>query len=579
MTFRWKLFASYVLLAVVMAMAFYFQASRLLEGRIIDESRQFLLNESRLAMMTYEHLFKSWPAQQIAEQLGSGTRSRVTLIARDGRVIADSDVKPDQIASLENHRNRPEVQQALASGSGSAVRYSDTLRVNMLYVAISGNNGDGTVLRLALPLKSLDSAKKSLNAMLAGAFAALLVLAMALSAILSNLTSRPLRAMAEAAARFGAGEHGVRMPVHGKDEIGYLGQVLNQMAGRLEEQMSRLASERQRLDAILHGMGEGVMVLDTAGTITLINPALRGQLAIAGAVEGKGLVEVCRHPDLLQAYQEHRENGGEVFGEVALPDGKTYLSTHWVPLGDRQGTVAVFHDISELKRIETIRKDFVANVSHELRTPVAVIKGYAETLLDGALEESGERSRNFVAVIAEHAERLTNLINDVLALSRLEGKEAVLDLKPVDLSGTIQKSAKLLEEHARSKGIGLEMDLPAQLPEVMADQAQMEQVLLNLLDNAIKYTRSGGRISLTAVESAENIIISVSDTGVGIPEKDIARIFERFYRVDEGRSREQGGTGLGLAIVKHIVQQHGGQISVESELGKGSCFTLSIRKI
>lgn len=577
MTFRWKLFISYSLLALLMIGALYFQSDRLLEGRLVAESRSHLLNEAQLARLSYDHLSISQTPQKIAEQLGSISRSRVTLIARDGRVLGDSDVRNDRIDSLENHLMRPEVQQALASGSGSALRYSETLRATMLYVAVAGGGSDGAVLRMALPLENLDAAKRSMHTLLGGAGVAILLLALIFSVVLSNLTSQPLRAMAEAAARFGAGERGVRMPVQGSDEIGYLGKVLNQMAGRLEEQMDKLASERQRLDAILHGMGEGVMVLDTAGTITLVNPALRNQLKLHDEVVGKTLVEVCRHPDLLQAYDQHCSSGGEVVGEVALAGGTT-LSTHWVPLGQHQGTVAVFHDISDLKRIETIRRDFVANASHELRTPVAVIKGYAETLLDGSLQDNPERSQQFVTIIASHAERLTHLINDILTLSKLESKETVLELFPLDVGAMLRKANLLLEEHARQQGIVLSFTAQEGLPKVLADHGRLEQVLLNLLDNAIKYTPSGGSVVIAAERRDQQVAIKVTDTGIGIPAKDLPRIFERFYRVDEARSREQGGTGLGLAIVKHIIQLHGGEVQVTSEPGKGSTFTVLLQQ-
>jgi len=576
MSFRWKLFLSYLVLALLLAGVLLFYVNRSLEQRLVEESRESLLHQAALARLVLTASGNGQAPQRTAEQLGSATKARVTLIAPDGRVLADSDVRSDQVSNLENHRNRPEVLQALASGSGSALRYSDTLRVSMLYVAVADSSADGSVVRLALPLDYLDAAKRTLHTVLGGALVALLLLALLFSALLSNLTTRPLRAMAEAAARFGAGERGVRMPLQGSDEIGYLAKVLNQMAGRLEDQMDNLASERQRLDAILHGMGEGVMVLDPQGVITLVNPAFRSQLELDDKAIGKTLVEVCRHPDLLQAYDQHRSTGGEVVGELVLPGGTT-LSTHWVPLGQQQGTVAVFHDISDLKRIEAIRRDFVANASHELRTPVAVIKGYAETLLDGGLQDP-ERSQQFVNIIASHAERLTNLINDILTLSKLESKETALELSPLDVCGLLRKDGMLLEEHARQQGITLSVIAPAALPKVLADHGRLEQVLLNLLDNAIKYTPAGGTVTLSAESHDQQIAITVADTGVGIPAKDLSRIFERFYRVDEARSREQGGTGLGLAIVKHIVQLHGGEVLVSSEQGKGSRFTVLLQQ-
>jgi two-component system phosphate regulon sensor histidine kinase PhoR len=247
--------------------------------------------------------------------------------------------------------------------------------------------------------------------------------------------------------------------------------------------------------------------------------------------------------------------------------------------GVRQGIVAVFHDISDLKKAENMRRDFVANVSHELRTPVTIIKGYAETLLDGALQSDPARAVRFVEIIASHSERLTNLINDILTLSSLESKEAILELNPIDASGTIAKACILLQERAVQKNITiLNESIGGALPRVMADQGRLEQVVVNLLENAIKYTSDGGSVRLFTEDEDEYIRVSLADSGIGIPFKDLPRIFERFYRVDEARTREQGGTGLGLAIVKHIVQLHGGNVSVTSVPGQGSVFSFTLKK-
>jgi two-component system phosphate regulon sensor histidine kinase PhoR len=578
MSFRWKLFVSYLTLCLLMAGGLFYSLNSILETHLLNESRENLLHQAQLAKQLVEQQHAVVP-QALAHKLGTGMKARVTLIAADGRVVGDSDVRDDQVGTLENHRTRPEVQQALKSGNGWSIRHSDTLRTSMLYVAVSLPAGQVSVLRLALPLEYFDAAKRTMHKLLGGAVALLLIASLILSALFSNITSKPLREIADAAARIGVGEHGVRVPTGKGEEIDYLARILNEMAARIEEQVHKLTSEQQRLTAILRGMGEGVMVTDTKGNIVLINPAFRKQFGLSGEVEGRPLVEVSRNPDLLHAFEEQRESGDEVSCEITIPVTNLVLMAHWVPLaGDngKRGTVAVFHDISDLKRVETMRRDFVANVSHELRTPVAVIKGYAETLLDGALNDTPERGRHFVSVIAGHAERLTNLINDILTLSKLEARDAMLTLHPLDLGGTIRKAQMLIEDHARTKGIRLIADCPETLPKVLADQGQLEQVLLNLLDNAIKYTPDGGDVTIQARSQGERVLVSVSDTGIGIPSKDLPRIFERFYRVDEGRSREQGGTGLGLAIVKHIVQLHGGEINVVSEAGKGSTFTVQL---
>lgn len=576
MSFRWKLFLSYVVLSLVIAGGGFGYVNHLLEKRLVEESRSNLQQQAQLGRMLVEQQ-RGVPPQALAKKLGVAIKARVTLIAADGRVVGDSDVRDDQVAGLENHRSRPEIQQALASGSGWSIRFSDTLRTTMLYTALPLPDHEAAVIRLALPLEYFDVAKRALHNLLGGTVALMLLVSFGLSLFLSRITSKPLREIADAAARIGTGERGVRIPTGQGEEIDYLARVLNDMATRIDDQLHRLTSEQQRLAAILRGMGEGVMVTDTRGSIMLVNPAFRKQFGLPGEVEGKPLVEACRNPDLLAAYEEQRESGDEVTCEITIPVTNLVLMAHWVPLSrdnGNRGTVAVFHDISDLKRVETMRRDFVANVSHELRTPVAVIKGYGETLLDGALEESAERSRRFVEVIVSHAERLTNLINDILTLSKLESRDASLALQPLDLCGTVNKAQMLMEDHARAKGVRLTATCPEGTPKVLADQGQLEQVLLNLLDNAIKYTPDGGDVAITVSRTGGQVRVDVSDTGIGIPSKDLPRIFERFYRVDEGRSREQGGTGLGLSIVKHIVQLHGGEISVASEAGKGSTFTV-----
>lgn len=582
MRFRVKLMLSYLLLIVVIAGSFYLYTSHILQNNLVEEGRATLISQTRLVQLLVERETGMQP-QKLAETAGAATRERVTLIAPDGKVIGDSEVTQDKLPEMQNHLDRPEVQEALKSGIGTAMRYSETLRTDMLYVAVTYGSGrtDG-VIRLAMPLSSLSSARAALQSLLGGATLLTILAALLLSYILSNLTSRPLRDMATAAARIGRGEDRTRMPVKSRDEVGELALVLNEMAERIEEQMQRLSTEKQQLDTILAGMGEGVMVTSPDGAITLVNPAFRRLFAIQGDVVGKNLIEISRHPDLLAAFNElQEEQGAKLVREITIQPGNTTLHTHWSPLttgSSRQGVVAVFHDISAMKKAENMRRDFVANVSHELRTPVSVIKGYAETLLNGTMATDPDRAVRFVEIILSHSERLATLINDILTLSKLESKDAVLELHPLDAAGTMAKACMLLEANANRKHIALVFNPPAGLPRVAADQGRLEQVLVNLLDNAIKYTPEHGTVTLSAAAEEESgmVRITVADTGIGIPYMDLPRIFERFYRVDEARSREQGGTGLGLAIVKHIVQLHGGEVSVTSEAGKGSVFTFTL---
>ena len=584
MGFRTKLVLSYIFLIALITGSFYLYFDHTLQKRMIEESRANLASQTQLARMLVMSNKQLTSPQQLAESIGTVIKARVTLIVPNGTVIGDSDVGQARLVQLENHLHRPEVQEALKNGSGSAMRYSDTLRTSMLYSAMTYGNGrtDGFI-RLAMPLEYLTSARNTLHGMVGGATVVTILIALLFSYVLSNLTTRPLRDMADAAASIGHGRNKAKIPVVSNDEIGMLAGVLNDMSERIEDQVQRLSTEKQRLDTILSSMGEGVMVTAPDGVITLINPAFRSLFSIAGVVEGKKLVEISRHPDLLDCFNDlDKPDVNDLVREISIQPNDITLFTHWVPLnvdGVRQGIVAVFHDISDLKKVENMRRDFVANVSHELRTPVTIIKGYAETLLDGTLESDPARAIRFVEIIANHSERLTSLINDILTLSSLETNEALIELNPLDASGTIAKACMLLQERAVQKKIAIiNESVSGALPQVIADQGRLEQVMVNLLENAIKYTPDGGTIRLFTEDEDAYVRVTVADTGIGIPFKDLPRIFERFYRVDEARTRDQGGTGLGLAIVKHIVQLHGGNVSVTSDPGKGSVFSFTLKK-
>lgn len=583
-TIRWKLLGSYLVLVLVMGSAFYGFLRHTLENYLVASVTENLFNEAALAALTAGRISGHSDAPSMAAEIGRRISARVTFIAADGTVIGDSEVAAASLSTLDNHLGRPEVQLALQSGKGSATRYSATLRTDMLYVAEPFTAADTTrmVIRLALPLTALEKLKVNLHTLLAIAFAFAAIISLAMSSIFSQMLYRPLRQVAALAEDIGAGNLSRRLTIHRSDEFGNLAQVMNAMASRIQEQLHNLATERNRLDAILRGMGEGLMVTDAQGAVMLVNPAFCALFDVREEVIGRPLIDITRHPTLHESFKLVLQNRAERHEEITLSLGedKTIL-THWVPLLDGEelrGIVAVFHDISDLKRLEKIRKDFVANVSHELRTPVTVIKGYAETLLGGLMVEDPDRAERFVTIILNHSERLATLIGDLLTLSEMESGEFSLQLHPVPLAATIRHAAGLVELKAGEKGIVLDISVPDDTPAVLADQGRLEQVFINLLDNAVKYTPGSGRVTVAVTDGEGAVTVRVSDTGPGIPPQSLPRIFERFYRVDTARSRDQGGTGLGLSIVKHIVQLHGGSISVESTPGKGSSFILTLRK-
>jgi two-component system phosphate regulon sensor histidine kinase PhoR len=580
-TLRRKLFASYLALVLLMAAVIYLALGSTLKRFQTEEIRQYLFNEARLARLLLQQSGDSYPLHRLSREAGAGIKARVTVIAPDGRVVGDSEVEESQLATMDNHRERPEVRDALAAGTGTAIRRSATLRTNMLYVAIplSETGPSRGVIRLSLPLAAVEQTERNLRTMLAGTVAAALVAALLLSGLLAGVNGRNIRQMAAAAAAFGRGEFSRRLVPTTHDELAELAAVMNDMAARIEDQLQRLSADRNRLDAILQGMGEGLMVTDGDGIVTLVNPAFCRLFGVDGSVEGRRLLEIARFPSLNESFAMVLKSGEERLEEIPLPgiEERTLL-THWVPLMDETsfgGVVAVFHDISDIKRIEKIRRDFVANVSHELRTPVTVIKGYAETLADGLIESDPTTASRFVETIRTHSERLAELVADLLTLSQLEFREAPLELRCVDLADSVTSALRLLEAKASDKEVSLSSSVPVGIT-VSADLMKLEQVLVNLLDNALKYTPSGGSVSVTAVNEGAMVLIAVTDTGIGIPPRDIPRIFERFYRVDEARSRDQGGTGLGLSIVKHIVQLHGGTVTVQSTPGKGSTFSFTL---
>jgi len=527
--------------------------------------------------------------QTFVERAARRTNSRVTLVAPDGRVLADSERRPDEVAEMDNHAARPEVRAALNGSVGRDLRRSSELGAPLIYVAVPVSESGRVVgaLRLAAPLEAATPAYESLRGVMLAGGAVALVVALGIGLFVAGRVTRPVVEMEDVARQMSEGNFRVRASVRSPDEIGTLGRSLNVMAGRLREKIDDLEREQAKATAILDAMVEGVIATDGHDHIILLNERARGIFGLGQTrVERRPLLEVIRNVDLHGLLSESRAaaDGEVVSREIKLPEpSERVLQVHAVPLrftGDEPGVVIILHDITELRRLEQVRTEFVANVSHELRTPLTAIQGYLETLLDGALEEP-QHARKFLEIVFRHTERLGRLTDDLTDLSNIELGRISLRIEPADLTEVTESALAIIQPRAGSGRVTVEASLPANMPEVLADRDRLAQILINLVDNAVKYTPAGGHVWVEAQRLQSGMVeVAVRDTGVGVPKADLPRLTERFYRVDKARSRELGGTGLGLAIVKHLVLAHGGELGIESELWKGTTvrFTLPTGK-
>jgi len=507
-----------------------------------------------------------------------GSEARVTVVAPDGSVLGDSERSLRDVLRMPNQGDLPEVQAALAGGIGHHLRRGPGSQREMLHVAIplTGAWQIQGALRIALPLTTLSKAATSVHQTVAlGALLAFAVV-LAVGLFLSRRVTRPVTEMQSIARRLAEGDFAQRVPISGSDEISELGRTLNLMAERLSEKIRDLESERAKVAAILDSMVEGVIAIDRRSRIVLMNHAARWIFDLNGErVEGRPLLEVMRHKEILdlilgsKSLEVERVRRREI--ELGPPVDRI-LDVHvsavaLVPSG--LGTLLVLHDVTELRRLERVRTAFVANVSHELRTPLTSIRGYLETLLDGALEEPAN-ARRFLEIAHAHAERLSRLVDDLLQLSDIETGRLVLQPASLCLHEVAVDVVAFFEKQAAQKHLCFINNVPDAI-RVQADWDRLTQIFVNLVDNAVKYTPEQGKIMLGADRGSPGFVhVWVGDTGIGIPSTDLPRITERFYRVEKARSRELGGTGLGLAIVKHLVQAHGGELWLESELGKGT---------
>ena len=551
-----------------------------LEDRLIDETRlisEQLVNEQDLwlDLIMLDARVSNW-----AKILDA----RVTVIAADGSVIGESELDR---ALMDNHLNRPEIQQALARGSGISTRFSSTVGYRMIYVASVIQNADATLgfVRLSVPLTPVDNHIMKLRWTLIGAALIVTFLAIGLAILVAQGVTVPIRTLTRQAESVALDEakwrEHTRIPIRTHDEIGSLTQAINVMVAQLGNKLDALREESGKLNAVLNQMTDGVLIVDREGVVQLINPAAEKifNTSLTEAV-GRPYAEIVRHYQLVDIFNQCLATGELQVAILDLPLSRLYLQGIATPLGSTvPGSILlVFQDLTQLRRLETVRRDFVGNISHELRTPIASLKVITETLLDGALDDA-EMARKFLTKMDTEVDALSLMVSELLELSRIESGKVPLVLKETPPCEILSAAKERLSLQAERAGLIVEVVCSAQLPRVLVDPPRIEQVLVNLLHNAIKFTPRGGKITLKAEEYAVNtsasmIQFSVADTGAGISDDDLPRIFERFYKAD--RARSGGGTGLGLAIARHIIELHHGRIWAESQPGKGSTFYFKI---
>jgi len=588
----WRLYATYLVIVVLCTAAVGFYAVRSVHDFYLDHTEREL--QARAALVR-EHVLPVIAAdtpqelETLVQRLGEASGTRITILAADrrgaskGQVLADSDSDPVQ---MENHAFRPEFLTAVQGRPGQAIRYSETLRQDMMYVALPATE-DGrltTVIRTAVPLSRVSDALASLYGSIVISATVMAVLAAVIGLYVSRRISGQMREIKVGAERMAAGDFTHKLHVPRVEEFASVAESINQMAEELDGKLRTLTHERNEREAVLSSMVEGVLAVDTDERVIAVNAAAARLLDTDPAsAEGKTIQEVVRNPDLqhvvAQTLGGHRPVEADIVLRVGAEERNLQANgtlLHGDDDGDDVGAVVVLNDVTRLKRLEAVRRDFVANVSHELKTPVTSIKGFAETLEDGALDDPAAAYR-FVRIISGQADRLNSIIEDLLALSTLEqsGDSPLLQLEEADLCDVVAVALEVCGPKAEAKSIELREDCPGCLL-ARVSPPLLEQAVVNLIDNAAKYSPEGSTVVVTLEERGDEVVVSVTDEGQGIAGEHLPRLFERFYRVDKARSRDLGGTGLGLAIVKHVAQIHGGRVSVDSMVGRGSTFRIHL---
>jgi two-component system phosphate regulon sensor histidine kinase PhoR len=593
-----RIFFSYFILASILLIVLGNYLSGAIKDNYISELLENLTVQSRLIAEDIPLSFKD-NLDDFCKNYKDKTGARITIIDSSGRVLGDSD-EPSSL--MDNHSNRQEIIEAETNDIGSAIRFSKTIHKNLFYLALAiTKDSQKRFLRMSVPLHDIDAAVRKIKIQILTASFVSLFIVFLIGIVLTGRIVKTIEQITVFSKEVASGNFRKRLFPRGKDELGELTENVSNMAQELKNRLEQSEEEKHMIEVILMNMSDGLMLTDPKGRILLSNSAMKNLFGIESSIEGKTVMETLRKAELMEVIDkvvETKETTSREI-EVAYPK-ELYVMMTAAPYsvrGELSGVVLVCHDITRLKQLEDVRKDFVANVSHEIKTPITAIKGFAETLLEGALDDK-ENAYKFLETIKNHSERLNSLVSDLLTLSRIELGDIKIEKETINLDTVIDSAFETLREKAQSKGLYLKKEISPGLQEIKADRNRLIQILLNLVDNGIKFTEQGGvtvrvrnaefrmrdkgvskEIPQSEITIPHSIEISVEDTGIGIPKKHFSRLGERFYRVDRARSRELGGTGLGLAIVKHLVKAHGWEMEIESTPGKGTAVKIIISPV
>ena len=581
----WQIYPSFLLITLLALAAATLYATLTLRSFHHDQVAEDLQSRAQLSMRQIRRLLQAtdWPElDRVCKELGQASDTRITVILPGGRVVADSEKNP---AQMDNHSDRPEVIEAFRAGLGRYMRFSDTLNQDMMYVAVGVIENDDViaVVRTSVAVTAITATLRQIYLQIGlGGFIVASVAAV-ISLVISRRISRPVEGMTDGAKRFAGGQLDSSIAIPGTAEMAALAQSMNEMARQLHDRIETVTQQRNELEAVLSSMAEGVLAVNSDGRIMSVNQAAAALLHLdAAQVKGQDIQGAIRNPGLQEFVAKALQSDDVLEADIVIAnEQERFFRLHGTSLSDttgkKYGAVVVLNDMTRMRRLENIRRDFVANVSHELRTPVTTIKGFVETLKERALDDP-EKAEQFLDILSNQTNRLNAIIEDLLILSRIEAESerAIIQLDKTNIKPVISAAMELSQISAERRNVTMELACDDDITTLL-NAPLLEQALINLIDNAVKYSPEGEKIQVEVQRQDEQIDIAVQDNGCGIPAEHLDRIFERFYVVDKARSRKLGGTGLGLAIVKHIAHAHRGTVSVKSTVGKGSTFTIHLR--